>query len=100
MATGEDSTDEELGGAEMHATVSGLADYLAEDELDALRITRNVMAHLNWRKLGYGPTMPAEEPAYDPEELLCILPLHLRTPVDIREGIARFADGSPVVEFQ
>ena len=100
MATGEDSTDEELGGAEMHATVSGLADYLAEDELDALRITRNVMAHLNWRKLGYGPTMPVEEPAYDPEELLGILPVDLRTPVDIREVIARVVDGSRFEEFK
>jgi acetyl-CoA carboxylase carboxyltransferase component len=100
MATGEDSTDEELGGAEMHATVSGLADYLADDELDALRITRNVMAHLNWRKLGYGPTMPVEEPAYDPEELLGILPVDLRTPVDIREVIARVVDGSRFEEFK
>ena len=100
MATGEDSTDEELGGAEMHATVSGLADYLAEDELDALRITRNVMAHLNWRKLGYGPTMPVEEPAYDPEGLLGLLPADLRTPMDIREVIARVVDGSRWEEFK
>jgi len=100
MATGEDSNDEELGGAEMHATMSGLADYLAEDELDALRIARNVMAHLNWRKLGYGPTMPADEPAYDPEELLGLLPPDLRTPMDIREVIARIVDGSRFEEFK
>ena len=101
MATGEDSNDEELGGAEMHATMSGLADYLAEDELDALRITRSVMAHLNWRKLGPGPTMPAaDEPLYDPGDLLGLLPVDLRTPVDIREVIARIADGSRFEEFK
>ena len=100
MATGEDSTDEELGGAEMHATKSGLADYMAEDELDALRIARSVMAHLNWRKLGSGPTMPADEPLYDPDELLGLLPVDLRTPMDIREVIARVVDGSRFEEFK
>jgi acetyl-CoA carboxylase carboxyltransferase component len=100
MATGEDSDDEELGGAEMHATVSGLADYLAEDELDALRIARSVMAHVNWRKLGPGPTMPADEPLYDPEELLGLLAVDLRTPMDIREVIARVVDGSRFEEFK
>jgi len=100
MATGEDSTDEELGGAEMHATMSGLADYLAEDELDALRMARSVIAHLNWRKLGPGPTMPADEPLYDPEELLGLLPIDLKTPMDIREVIARVVDGSRFEEFK
>lgn len=100
MATGEDSTDEELGGAEMHATTSGLGDYMAEDELDALRIARGVMAHLNWRKLGYGPTMPADEPLYEPDELLGLLPVDLRTPMDIREVIARVVDGSRFEEFK
>jgi acetyl-CoA carboxylase carboxyltransferase component len=100
MATGEDSDDEELGGAEMHATLSGLADYLAEDELDALRLGRAVMAHLNWRKLGPGPTMPADEPIYDPEELLGLLSPDLRTPMDIREVIGRIVDGSRFEEFK
>ncbi|MDO8615000.1 MAG: carboxyl transferase domain-containing protein [Dehalococcoidia bacterium] len=100
MATGEDSSDEELGGAEMHATMSGLADYLAEDELDALRITRSVIAHLNWRKLGPGPTLPADEPLYPTEELLGLLPVDLRTPIDIREVIARVVDGSRFEEFK
>ncbi len=100
MATGEDSNDEELGGAEMHATMSGLADYLAEHELDALRMARGVMAHLNWRKLGPGPTMPADEPLYDPEELLGLLAVDLRTPMDIREVIARVVDGSRFEEFK
>jgi len=100
MATGEDSTDEELGGAEMHATMSGLADYLAEDELDGLRIAREVMAHLNWRKLGPGPTMPADAPLYDSDELLGILPVDLRTAMDIREVIRRIVDGSRFEEFK
>lgn len=100
MATGEDSTDEELGGAEMHATTSGLADYLAEDELDGLRMAREVMAHLNWRKLGPGPTMPADAPLYDPEELLGLLPVDLRSPMDIRDVIRRVADGSRFEEFK
>jgi len=100
MATGEASNDEELGGAEMHATMSGLADYLAEDELDAIRIARNAIGHLNWRKLGYGPTMPPDEPVYDPEDLLGLLPVDLRTPVDIREVIGRIVDGSRFEEFK
>jgi acetyl-CoA carboxylase carboxyltransferase component len=100
MATGEDSEDEELGGAEMHATVSGLADYLAEHELDALRIARSVMLHVNWRKLGPVPTMPADEPLFDPEELLGLLAVDLRTPMDIREVIARVVDGSRFEEFK
>ncbi len=100
MATGEQSNDEELGGAEMHATMSGLADYLAEDELDAIRIARNVIGHYNWRKLGPGPSLPPDEPIYDPEELLGILPPDLRTPVDIREVIARVVDGSRFEEFK
>jgi acetyl-CoA carboxylase carboxyltransferase component len=100
MATGEDSDDEELGGAEMHATMSGLADYLADDELDALRIARGVMAHLNWRKLGPGPTLPPDEPLFDPDEILGLLSVDLRTPMDIREVIARLVDGSRFEEFK
>jgi acetyl-CoA carboxylase carboxyltransferase component len=100
MATGEDSTDEELGGAEMHATMSGLADYLAEDELDGLRMAREVLAHLNWRKLGPGPTLPADAPLYDPEELLGLLPVDLRSAMDIRDVIRRVVDGSRFEEFK
>jgi acetyl-CoA carboxylase carboxyltransferase component len=100
MATGEQSSDEELGGAEMHATQSGLADYLAEDEVDALGIARDVIAHLNWRKLGPGPSMSADEPLYDPEELLGLLPVDLRSPMDIRDVIVRIVDGSRFEEFK
>ena len=100
MATGEDADDEELGGGEMHATTSGLADYLADDERGAIRMARSVLGHLNWRKRGPGPTMPADEPLYDPEELLGILPADLRTPMDIREVIGRITDGSRFEEFK
>jgi acetyl-CoA carboxylase carboxyltransferase component len=100
MATGEDSNDEELGGAEMHATISGLADYLADDEVEALRMAREVIGHINWRKLGPGPSLPADPPAYDPEELVGLMPVDLKTPVDVREVIARVVDGSRFEEFK
>ncbi|WP_434582265.1 acyl-CoA carboxylase subunit beta [Carbonactinospora thermoautotrophica] len=100
MATGEESDDESLGGAQMHASVSGLADYLAEDELDALRLGRRIVARLNWRKRGPGPTQPPEEPRYDPEELLGLVPADLRVPFDPREVIARIVDGSRFDEFK
>jgi acyl-CoA carboxylase subunit beta len=101
VATGEDSADEELGGAQMHATVSGLADYLAEDEREAIRMARDVIAHLHWRKQGPGPVTAAPEPPrYDPAELLGLMPADLRTPVDAREIIARVVDGSRFEEFK
>jgi acetyl-CoA carboxylase carboxyltransferase component len=112
MATGEESDDESLGGAEMHARVSGLADYLAVDELDAIRIGRRIVARLNWRKptsefttqvvkLGAGgtdgaggATAPAyAEPEADPDELLDLIPQDLKEPFDPREVIHRIADG-------
>ncbi|SEU02685.1 Acetyl-CoA carboxylase, carboxyltransferase component [Nonomuraea wenchangensis] len=99
MATGEESDDESLGGAEMHARVSGLADYLAEDEYDALRIGRRVVRSLNWRKLGVTP-LPAEEPRYPAEELLGIVPEDLKVPFDPREVIARVVDASAFEEFK
>ena len=100
MATGEDCDDEELGGAEMHATTSGLADYLAEDEAEAIRMARDVVGHLHWRKLGPGPSEPADPPRYDPEELLGLLPVDLKRPMDVREVIARVVDGSRFEEFK
>jgi len=101
VATGEDSADEELGGAQMHATVSGLADYLAEDEHEAIRMARDVVAHLHWRKQGPGPVAAVPEPPrHDPEELLGLMPADLRTPVDAREIIARVVDGSRFEEFK
>ncbi len=101
VATGEDASDEELGGADMHATVSGLADYLADDEHEAIRMARDVVAHLHWRKLGPGPvTEDPEPPRHDPEELLGLMPADLRTPVEVREVIARITDGSRFEEFK
>ena len=85
MATGEDAGDEELGGARMHSQISGLADYFATDERDAIRIGRRIVSELNWRKLGPPPSLPADEPVYDPGELLGIAPADIRLPVDPRE---------------
>jgi acetyl-CoA carboxylase carboxyltransferase component len=92
MATGEESDDESLGGAEMHARTSGLADYLAEDERDAIRIGRRIVARLNWSKGRTTPTAYAE-PDEDPEGLLDLIPSDLKEPFDPREVIARICDG-------
>src|SRR5271156_5893671 len=99
MATGEESDDESLGGAEMHARISGLADYFAHDELDAIRIGRRVVARLNWKKLGPKPN-PVTQPLFDTEELIGIVPPDLRIPFDPREVIARIVDGSEFDEFK
>ncbi|MFC7219181.1 acyl-CoA carboxylase subunit beta [Streptomyces polyrhachis] len=99
MATGEESDDESLGGAEMHARTSGLADYFATDEQDALRQARRVVARLNWRK-AYADPGPAEPPKYDADELLGIVPPDLKTPFDPREVIARLVDASDFDEFK
>ena len=100
MATGEESDDETLGGAQMHAEVSGLGDYFAEDELDAIRMCREVVAHLNWRKLGPGPSQCDDPPVHSGEELLGLVSRDLRQPVDVRDIIARVVDGSRFEEFK
>jgi len=100
MATGEDADDETLGGGELHADRSGLADYLAEDEMDALRICREVMSHLDWRKAGPEPSYAVEEPLHDAEGLMGLVSKDLKQPVDVREVIARIADGSRFEEFK
>jgi len=100
MATGEDSDDESLGGAAMHARVSGLADHFAVDELDAIRLGRRIVSELNWRKHGPGPSLPADEPVYDPDELLGIAPADIRVPFDPREVLARVVDGSRFGEYK
>ena len=99
MATGEESDDESLGGAEMHARTSGLADYFAADEFDAIRIGRRIVARLNWTKLGPRPRTVLE-PLADTGELLGIVPADLRIPFDPREVIARVVDGSDFDEFK
>ena len=100
MATGEESDDEELGGAEMHSRVSGLSDYFAADELDCIRIGREIVRDLNWRKLGPAPTRRPTSRVYDAEELLGIASVDLRVPFDPREVIARIVDGSRFDEYK
>ena len=94
MATGEESDDESLGGAEMHARTSGLADYLAQDEHDALRIGRRIVARLNWRKARPADPGDFAEPDEDVEGLLDLIPEDLKEPFDPREVIARVCDGA------
>ncbi len=96
MATGEDADEEELGGAEMHARVSGLADYLAADEADCIRLGRQIVRRLNHRKLGPRPASASEidDPLYDPEDLLSIASSSVRIPFDPRDVLARLVDGS------
>jgi acetyl-CoA carboxylase carboxyltransferase component len=100
MATGEDSDDESLGGAQLHAEVSGTGDYFADDEMDAIRMCREVVSHLNWRKAGPEPTLSPDAPLHDPEELLGLVSRDLRTPVDVRDVVARTVDGSRFEEFK
>lgn len=99
MATGEESDDESLGGAEMHSRVSGLGDYLAVDEQDAVRLGRQIVSRLNWVKKGPKPAAVVE-PIADQEELIGIVPGDLRIPFDPREVIARIVDGSEFDEFK
>ncbi len=101
MATGEEAGDEELGGADMHTRVSGLGDYFALDEPDALRQARSVVSRLNWRKAHGSPSAATvAPPEYDEEELLGVVPGDLRTPFDPREVVARVVDGSDFDEFK
>ena len=100
MATGEESGDEELGGAAMHARTSGLADYLATDERDALRIGRSIVSSLAHRKAGERPRGPGDPPLHNPEELLALPSVSARVPFDPREILARVLDGSRFDEFK
>ncbi len=100
MATGEESDDESLGGAEMHARVSGLADYFAVDELDGIRLGRQVVRRLNQRKRGPGPRGAGRPPKYDPDELLGIASADPKVPFDPRDVIARVVDDSDFDEFK
>jgi geranyl-CoA carboxylase beta subunit len=96
-ATGEIATDEELGGAVMHTHVSGLGEYLAEDDADGVRFAREVVARLNW---GAAPAAQGKPPRYDAQELLGIMPPDRKSAVDMREVIARFADDSDFLDFK
>jgi geranyl-CoA carboxylase beta subunit len=97
-ATGEIATEEELGGAEMHATVSGLGEQLAEDDRHALGLAREMVAKLGWPAAAAGGS--AAPPRYEAEQLLGLMPADLRHPVDMREVMARLADDSDLLEFK
>ncbi len=99
-ATGEEVSAEDLGGADLHTTVSGVADHFAEDELEALRMVRNVIENTGSRTLMPLDVRAPESPFHDPEDLLGIIPEDNRTPVDVREVIARIVDGSRFHEFK
>ncbi|SFM39015.1 acyl-CoA carboxylase subunit beta [Marinobacter zhejiangensis] len=100
-ATGEVATDEELGGAEMHAQVAGTAEYLAEDDADGIRYARNVLSALPWND-HLPPTreLSWEEPLHSPDELLGVVPADAKQPYDVREVVARIADGSRFMDFK
>ena len=99
-ATGEEVTAEELGGAEVHTVQSGVADHYAEDEPEALRMVRNVIENLNVKPKQRLDVEVVEEPKYDVEELMGIIPDDNRTPYDVREVISRIVDGSRFHEFK
>ena len=100
MATGEESDDESLGGADMHARVSGLADYFAVDELDAIRLGRQIVRRLNRRKRGPGPRRAGRPPRLDPEQLIGIPSADLKVPFDPRDVLARIVDDGDFDEFK
>src|SRR5690606_15613495 len=97
-AIGEDTTDDALGGAQMHAEVTGLGEYLAEDDAHALALTRDLLDKLKWDSVA--PGAPVAAPLYDEQELLGCIPADDREPFDTREVIARIVDGSDFLEFK
>ncbi|SDH65438.1 geranyl-CoA carboxylase beta subunit [Pseudomonas benzenivorans] len=100
-ATGEVASDEQLGGAEMHAQVAGTAEYLAENDADGLRLAREIVAMLPWNaQLPARPQKAWREPLYPSEELLGVVPADAKRPYDVREIIARIADGSQFLDFK
>ncbi len=100
MATNEIATDEELGGAEMHSKTSGVSDYLAEDELDAIRIAREIMEFIPQSNPHLIPEMPVKPPLFSAEEILGVVPVDIKTPFDVKELIMRITDGSEFSEFK
>ncbi len=99
-ATGEEVTADELGGAKVHCSISGVTDHYAKDDLDALSITRNIIAHLNYREKYSLKRLSPEDPVYDPAEIYGVIPKDPRIPYDVREVIARMVDGSRFHEFK
>jgi 3-methylcrotonyl-CoA carboxylase beta subunit/propionyl-CoA carboxylase len=99
-ATGEEVTAEELGGADVHTRLSGVADYFAEDDEHAIRLARTIVSTLNTSKRMPPDMTTPEPPRYDPQEIYGIIPADTRTPYDVREVIARIVDGSRFDEFK
>ena len=99
-ATGEEVSAEDLGGADLHTRQSGVADHFANSEPEALGIVRDIVENLNRKQLDQGAFVPTEDPIYDADEILGILPEDSRTPYDVREVIARIVDGSRFHEFK
>jgi geranyl-CoA carboxylase beta subunit len=100
-AIGEDATDEELGGAQMHAEISGLAEYLAQDDAHGIRIARELLAKLDWNaNLRASTPRTFAPPRYDIDEVCGLVPPDPRIPWDVRELIARLVDGSEFLEFK
>ena len=98
-ATGEVATEEELGGAVMHTHVSGLGDYLAEDDRDGIRMARDILARIDWPRDATPPPVPPRAPRCDADSLLAVMPADPKRPVDMREVIARIADDSDFLPF-
>lgn len=101
-ATGEEANADDLGGAEMHATISGLVEHLAENDTDGLRLAREVVSKMNWHKNVEPPhhNPSFKEPRYDPDEIAGLVPLDYRQPYDVKEVIARIVDDSDLLEFK
>jgi len=100
-ATGEQADEQELGGAQMHATVSGLVEYLAEDDADGILIARDLVDRLDWnRRCTLPPPAGFEEPLFDPDQIAGVVPIDYRKPYDVREIVARIVDGSDFVDFK
>ena len=99
-ATGEEVSAEELGGADVHTRISGVADHFAEDDEDALAIVRNIVENLKFEKREPESRADPEEPLYDSKELYGVIPQDVRRPYDVREVIARITDGSRFQEFK
>ncbi len=100
MATGEIADDESLGGARMHSEISGLGDYLAADEEEAISIGREIVESLGWKKLGKQPRSHFEEPAFEVNEVLGLISIDYKDPLDVYEVIARIVDGSRFSEYK
>jgi acetyl-CoA carboxylase carboxyltransferase component len=100
MATGEIVDDEALGGAAMHSRISGVSDYLADDERDCIRIGREIIGRFGWKKLGPAPTGPGDAPLHAAEDLLGIASADVKVPFDALEVIARLVDGSRFHPFK